>query len=66
MRFGFDTPVEETVLYMEAKQEGREEGREAFEARIKRLLDKGEITPEVYQQEISAIRNLFAGKPGEA
>ncbi|MDJ0835032.1 MAG: hypothetical protein QNK37_00865 [Acidobacteriota bacterium] len=51
---------------MEAKQEGREEGREAFEARIKRLLDKGEITPEVYQQEISAIRNLFAGKPGEA
>ncbi|MDJ0835031.1 MAG: DUF2887 domain-containing protein [Acidobacteriota bacterium] len=74
MRFGFDTPVEETVLYMEAKQEGLEEGEEkankralnAFETRLKTLLDKGDITPEVYQQEISAMRALFAGKHGEA
>ena len=64
--FGFDTPVEETVFYKEVKQEGRDEGIDAFEARMKDFLDKGIITKSMYDQEISTFRATLSGNQGEA
>ncbi|MDJ0837196.1 MAG: DUF2887 domain-containing protein [Acidobacteriota bacterium] len=72
--FGFDTPVEETVFYKEVKQEAWDECEKqsnkravnAFEARLKGFLEKGIISEEVYQQEVSAFRAQISGNHGEA